>query len=170
MSGTKFRASIVSVVSMSLFISPTISLNSTLKSVCSFSTAAVVAWMPEAGCIGLFAQLRTNHYWLKSYRKKIGYAEEDKCKSQKIGSKEESLSIMPGGKLQTSTAGKSSRTKNGNSASHTPNVTVTNTEASNTNDKSKKEKWNRAEPNTGLCGRISKIYPKGRCNRLNHSL
>lgn len=67
--------------------------------------------------VGLLAQLRTDHCWLKSYRKKFGYAEEDKCEcgeaaetvehvlvecsllqnlrstlQQKIGSKVESLS------------------------------------------------------------------------------
>jgi hypothetical protein len=52
-----------------------------------------------------------------------------------------SLSAMLGGKLQPFTTGRSSRTNNGDNASHTPNVTVTNIEASNKNDNSKKEKW-----------------------------
>ncbi|KAH0364989.1 hypothetical protein KCU65_g6397, partial [Aureobasidium melanogenum] len=112
--------------------------------------------------VSLLAQLRTDYCWLKFYRKKIGYAEEDKCECgeatetvlvecsllqnlrstlrQKIGSKVESLSAMLGGKPQTFTAGRSSRTNNGNNASHTTNVTVTNTEASNRNGNSKKEK------------------------------
>jgi hypothetical protein len=116
--------------------------------------------------VDLLAQLRTGHCWLKSYRKKIDCAEEDKCECgeaaetvehvlvecslfqnlrntlrQKIGSKVESLSATLGGKLQPFTARRSSRTNNGDKASHTTDVTVTDTEASNKNDNSKKEKW-----------------------------
>jgi ribonuclease HI len=114
----------------------------------------------------LFAQLRTGHCWLRSYRMRFGYIDNDVCECgeaaetvehvlvecpllqslrstlrQKIGSKVESLSAMLGGKPQVPTEGRSRRSNSGDNASHTANVTATNAEASSRNDSSKTVKW-----------------------------